>query len=521
MNNRTTIGQKQEQKQVATTSASQVMLSKVMEMPIEELEEHVKKEIDTNEALEQTPDENDFKTDDPGDIYDYGQNDEFGIQESHATDEDYNEYVTMDQVPEDLRYRFNGEMSIRNSSGGQFDGDSERQIVDTGTTSYDDLITQIGSFDLTDDEQKVIEYLIGSLDERGYLIQDDETLIDELSFQEYIDIEPEELTRLIKILQSCEPAGIGARGLRDCMLLQMQVDPAEKQHLSLVKRLAYKVVRDMFDDLEHARWQKIQNALDVNDEALAEIQKTIKHLNPKPGSGLNESIQTTAPTVIPDFYVYIDEYGEPKVIQSRGNIPDLCVSSAFSSIVNDYKTAQERAQKEGKSFALNKQQEQAYQYASHKVESAKAFIENLRRRHHTLQAVMEGIVKKQKEFFTNQDDEMCIKPMVLSDIAEYANVDVSTVSRASNSKFVKTEYGVYPLKFFFGTEFVNADGDSVSQREALLRIKEIIENEDPHKPLSDQRIADMLEADGMTIARRTVAKYRDRLHFPVASQRRR
>lgn len=521
MANRTTLGQKQEQKQVTTTSAAQVMLSNIMEMPIGEFEQFVQNEIDSNDALEQSPDENDFIHDDPAEAYDFSKNDEYGVRDSHTSNEEYDDYLTIDQVPEDLRNRFNGEMSIRNSSGGQFDGDEERVIADTGTTSYEDLITQIGSYKLTDDEKKVIVYLIGSLDERGYLIQDDDTLIDELNFQEYIEIEHDELTHLIHILQSCEPAGIGARNLQDCLLLQMRVDPAEKQHLSLAKRLAHKVIRDMFDDLSHSRWEKIQNALDVNDEAIKEIQHTIHHLNPKPGSGLNESIQTAAPTVIPDFYVYVDENDEPSVIQSRGNIPELRVSDSFTDIISDYKNAQEKAQKAGQTLSLSKRQEEAYLYASHKVDSAKAFIENIRRRRHTLQAVMEGIVKRQREFFINQDDEMCIKPMVLQDIADYAQVDVSTVSRAANSKYVKTEYNTYPLKFFFGTEFTGADGESVSQREALLRIKEIIENEDSHHPLSDQKISDMLKEDGLTVARRTIAKYRDRLGYSVASQRRR
>lgn len=505
-----------QQKQVQTTSAVQVMLSSIMEMPLADLEQRVKNEIDDNAALEINPDEESWEHDTPND----SSNDEVGIRDSHTSQEDYDDCLTIDQVPEDMRERYNQDMRTGNASRSQYDGDTERQIADTGATSYDDIIAQIGENDLTEEEVKVMTYLVGSLDERGYLTKDNQTLIDELTFQEYIYIDEPHLERLIRLLQSFEPRGIGAHDLRECLLLQMECTPDERPRLPLVKRLAHKIVRDMWDELSHSRWEKIQDTIDVNDETISEIQDVIRHLNPRPGSGLNDSIQTAAPTIIPDFHVYIDDFGNPVVIQERGNIPELRVSNSFSDIVGEYRGAIERAKEKGQDATFTRAQEDAYNYANHKVEAARAFIESIRRRRHTLQAVMEGIVKHQRDFFTSEDDEMLIRPLVLRDIAEYADVDISTVSRAVNSKFVHTEYGTYPLKHFFGSEFVNTEGDSVSQRQALKAIREIIEGENPRHPYSDQKITEILAEQGTTIARRTVAKYRERLGFATSTLRR-
>lgn len=511
------IQQTMQQKQVQTTSAVQVVLSKIMEMPIADFEQYVNNEMESNEALE--AEDSAYEA---GERYDdeTAQRDEIGVRDSHTSQDDYDDFVTIDQVPEDMRSRYNDELA-RGNGRAQYDGDQERQIADTGATSYDDIKAQIGELELTEEEEKIMEYLVGSLDERGYLSKDNQTLIDELMFQEYIYIDEAQLQHVIGLLQSFEPRGIGARDLRDCMLLQMQCEPEERPRLPLVKRLAHKVVRDLWDELTHSRWEKIQDALDVNDETIADIQRTIKRLNPKPGSSLNESVQHTAPAVIPDFTVYVDEDGQPIVVQNRGGVQSLQVSSSYAETVNAYREAQDRAKAEGREFSLSRQQAATFEYANHKVEAAKAFIESVRRRRHTLQLVMEGIAHQQREFFAADDDETLLRPMVLRDVAEYADVDISTVSRAVNSKFVQTKFGTYPLKFFFGTEFVNAEGDSVSQRLALKAIKEIIDDEDPRHPLSDQKITQILASRGTNIARRTVAKYRERLGIPTSSLRRR
>lgn len=515
-----------EQTQIQTTSAMQVMLSELMEMPLASLEERVAGEMDCNEAIEVNDEMMDDALHDMMDRSstlgdDTAIGDEMGVRNSHTTDDDYDEFVTIDQVPEDMRSRYNADLS-RAAGRGQYDGDQERQIADQGATSYDDIMAQIGELSLTDEETMVMEYLVGSLDERGYLVKDNQTILDELIFRESIYMEEADLERIIGMLQSFEPRGIGARNLQDCMLLQMETDSTEPgQRQPLVKRLAYRVVRDMWDEVIHSRWKKIQDELDVTTETIAEIQHTLQRLNPKPGSGLNESTQAAAPTVIADFSVETDDDGHLYITQNRGNIPELRVSSSYAETVNEFHDAQERARKEGRKLNFSRQQKEGYEYASHKVESARAFIECLKRRRHTLQLVVENIVKWQKDFFLGDDDETLLRPMVLHDIAERAGVDQSTVSRAANSKYIQTKTGTYPLKFFFGTEFVNADGDNVSQRQVQLAIREIIENEDPRHPYSDQKITDILQSRGTTVARRTVAKYREGMGFPTSSLRRR
>lgn len=506
-----------EQTQIQTASAMQVMLSDLMEMPLANLEQRVSNEMDSNEAIEAA--ETDYDV--PGmDTDTMLPGDEMGVRNSHTTDEDYDEFVTIDQVPEDMRSRYNAEIS-RATGRGQYDSEQERQIADTGTTSYDDIMAQIGELSLTPEETTVMEYLVGSLDERGYLVKDNQTILDELIFRESIYMEEHDLVRIIDMLQSFEPRGIGARNLQDCMLLQMRCEPGERQRLPLVKRLAYKVVRDMWDEVIHSRWKRIQDELDVTTETINEIQHTLQRLNPKPGSGLNESTQTAAPTVIADFSVEVDDDGRLVIMQNRGNIPELRISSSYAETVNEFHNAQERARKEGRKLTFSRQQREGYEYASHKVDAARAFIECLKRRRHTLQVVVENIVKWQKDFFLADDDETLLRPMVLHDIAERAEVDQSTVSRAANSKYIQTKSGTYPLKFFFGTEFVNADGDNVSQRQVQLAIREIIEGEDPRHPYSDQKITDILESRGTTVARRTVAKYRESMGIATSSLRRR
>lgn len=517
MNTGHSLQQTQQQTMQQTTSALQVMLSNIIEMPIADLEQRVINELDSNDALERDDDTRENNADND----DFARStDEYDVRDSHTSQDDYDDFMTIDQVPEDLRERYNRELS-RGNGRAQFDGDTEMQMADTGATSYDDIRAQIGELNLDDEELKVMEYLVGTLDERGYLAKDNQTIIDELTFQEYIYFDEAHLEQIIRQLQSFEPRGIGARDLRECLLLQMQCSPEERRRLSLVGRLAHRVVRDMWDDLSHARWDKIQDALDVDDETIGEIQHAIQRLNPKPGSGLNESLQAQQSTVIPDFTVYVDEDGEPRFFQNDEGVPELRVSHSFAEIVSEYRGAQERAHNEGREITLSRTQREAYEYANHKVEAAKTFIESLRRRRMTLQLVMEGIVKHQRDFFVGDDDETLIRPMVLRDIAEFAGVDISTVSRAVNSKYVKTRFGSYLLKYFFNTEFVNADGDNISQRKTLQAIQEIINAEDPHHPLSDQKITEMLAAQGTVIARRTVAKYREKLGISTSSLRRR
>lgn len=523
MSNKTTLTQETRQKLAQTTTAAQVMLSNIMEMPLPDFEEHIRNELESNEALEAgNANGDDYNANDGAyadGIGDYSANDAFPLRDSHTTDEDYSNFITIDQVPEDMRQRYNNDVRQGFAARG-FDEQKTMEIGDDGTTSYDSLLRQIGELDLTDDEQKAMEYIVGSLDENGYLTKPDDTIIDELAFQEYIDIDRDTLHRLVAMLQGFEPRGIGAHGLQECMLLQLS-DPDDHtpRNNSLIRRLARKVVRDLFDHLSHARWDKIQAELDVDDETVHEIQTLIRRLNPRPGYGLYESMAQAAPTIIPDFYLTVDKAGQVAITLEKGGVPTLSVSTSHQRIVDEHESAVQRAKAAGHAIKFNRQQQEAYEYAVHKVEAAKAFIENVRRRSVTLTRVMEGIARFQAEFFTSEDDESLLRPLKLQDVAAYAQVDVSTVSRAVNAKFVQTDYGTYPLKFFFGSEFVSANGDTVAQRHAMNAVRRLIEGEDPHAPLSDQAISERLGQEGLHVARRTVAKYRERMKFPIAQLR--
>lgn len=481
--------QQQQQTQVQIASSAQVLLSSLIEMPLADFEERLQNELLDNEALEVGENEDnewgepDYDKETPGDAL----NDALG------------DYRTLDDVPENLREAYNrlGD-----------DNRHERQIADD-ETSYENLYRQIGERSLDEHETAILTYLVGSLDENGFLTKDNATLCDELAFQEYIDTTPEEIDRLAAMLQSFEPRGIGARNLRQCLLLQLPLTGWTRQ-----------VVDECFDDLMHSRWTKIRERLDVDEETISCIRHEIAHLNPRPGSMLSETARSTAPTIVPDFRVYLDESGEPTVVQHRGQIPELRVSPSFAETIVMHRRAHDKAAEKGEKAALTRAQEEAFLYARQKVEAAQSFIESIRRRHYTLQRVMEAIVERQRDFFVADDDETLLHPMVLKDIAETAGVDISTVSRAVNSKYVETDFGTYPLRHFFSTQFTSADGETLAARKVKAAIAEIVAGEDRKAPLSDEALAAMLAERGMKVARRTVSKYREQLGIPKSGLRR-
>ena len=479
------------QRQVQNASSVQVLLSSLIEMPLADFETRLQNELLDNEALEVSDhEENDGANyqNEEGETYDAGD----------PLDDAVGDYRTLDDVPDNLReaYTNRGEDDRR-----------ERQIG-AEETSYDDLYRQIGELDLTEHERAIMVYLVGSLDESGFLTKDDATLADELAFNEYIDTTPEEVARLAGLLQQFEPRGIGARNLRECLLLQL---PRTGE--------AREVIDRFYDDFMHSRWNRIAERLQLTDEDIERIRREIGHLNPRPGSVLSEGSRATAPTVVPDFRVTIDTDGNPVVTQHRGDLPDLRVSPAFAETLVMHRAARERAAERGETAQFSRSQEEAFVYAHQKVTAAQAFIESVRRRHHTLQAVMETIVELQREFFVN-DDETLLVPMVLKDVAERAHVDISTVSRAINSKYVETDYGVYSLRHFFSTQFTSADGETVAARQVKAALAEIVENEDKRAPLSDEAIVEALAERGLKVARRTVSKYRSQLNIPKAGLRR-
>lgn len=312
---------------------------------------------------------------------------------------------------------------------------------------------------------------------------------------------------MLKILQTFDPRGIGARNLQECLHLQL-ADP-EIQNKPWRKE-ALRVVDTMFDDFKRKRWDNIAHRLGVSADDFQHILYVLVHLNPRPGFSLNESSTNEAQQVMPDFSVHADGEGGFDIRLNEDDVPTLHVSRSFQQSIKQYQTQRN---------SLTRQQRDAYVYARQKVDAAQSFIDALQRRHETLMAVMETIVDMQRDFFAD-GDEQSLRPMILNDVAQRVGINISTVSRTVNSKYVETDYGIYPLKFFFSTAFSTADGEEQAARKVKIALRRLIDDEDKQHPLSDEALAAALKEQGINVARRTVAKYREQLGLPVARLRR-
>lgn len=479
--------------QTQTLSPLQVALVRLLELPVSDLSERVQNEMLENSALEEAdreePATHDEETETGEDDHDT-RDDETGTGDDDAL----GDYLNADDVPDYLVNRTEEQRE-------------QRDIMLTEDTSfYENLRRQVSEHDLSGQEKQLMEYLIGSLDADGYLRKDLDTLCDELAIYHNLTTSREELEKLLKILQSFEPRGIGARNLQECLRLQL-TNPEQPLNY---RREALEVVDRCFDDFIHKRKENIMRRLGMDEETYAHVLRELTHLNPLPGNALNEGNSPSAPTVVPDFYVTVNSEGEAEVSLNNGDIPELRISPSFRDSIKEFSA---------NSKNLSREQKDTYIYMRQKVEAAQSFIDILHRRRQTLLAVMGTIVRLQRPFF-DEDDESCLRPMTLKDIAERTNLDISTVSRVTNSKYVQTDYGTYPLKFFFSSQFVSKDGEDLSSRQIKAALRELIENEDKTKPLPDEALATMLKSKGFPVARRTVAKYREQIGFPPARLRR-
>lgn len=501
--------QTQELVQSQQLSTLQVAVAKLVELPLAELAVRVTDEMADNAALEEydaDPYAKETATDEP--LSDNGDSEEDESQELKAEDatnyedsEDYGteadamgDYLSADDIPDYLQQRAEEQ---RDRNDVQYTGD---------TSFYESLQNQMAEYNLDEHEKEVMEYLIGSLDENGFLHKELRILADELAVYQDIETDSEELKRLLRILQKFEPRGIGARSLQECLHIQL-TDPERK---SPYTQLALAVVDRCFKDFAGRHWDTVKQRLNMDDETFGHVRNILVHLNPRPGSALNESTTMAAPTIVPEFFLTVTDEGEIRVSLNNGDVPDLRVSPAFRESIKQYGS---------RKSALTREQKDAYTYARQKVESAQTFINLLNRRKQTLLAVMNTIAQKQRAFFLNDDDENELKPLILKEIAEEINVDISTISRVTSSKYVQTIYGTYPLKFFFSSQFITSDGDELSARKVKAALRELISKEDKKHPLSDEALAEDLKKQELNVARRTVAKYRDMLGFPTARLR--
>ncbi len=470
---------------------------KLLQVPTANLEERIKEEMEENPALEL--DEEGQKNED-----EYA--DEF---ESPDTDDEYEE---KDGSVEDYdkvdvsEYLHDGDdeiadYKVRDDQYG--DDDDNRQLpVKTETSFYDTLVSQLGLLTLSEKEKKIATHIIGSIDEDGYLRRDTPALVDDLAFRQNIETTPAEVDRIIAMIQQFDPPGVGARNLTECLLLQLQRQKEEGKDVDM----AIKALQNYFDEFTKKHYEKIQRGLGLTEEQLKAVMMQIVKLNPKPGGNLG-TINKAESYVVPDFFI-MNNNGKLELTLNSRNAPELRISEGYRDMMKDY----ERGPKK------DRQQKEAVLFIKQKIDAAKWFIDAIKQRQHTLMDTMTAIMNHQHEFFLT-GDETTLRPMILKDIAEKTNLDISTVSRVANSKFVQTEFGTYRLKFFFSESLSTDSGEEVSTREVKKILTDLIEMESKRHPLSDERLTDMLQEKGYNIARRTVAKYREQLNIPVARLR--
>lgn len=492
--------QTQQQVQQQRLSQQQMLQVKLLEMPLAELEQNVNAELDDNPALEERRDDldgpaNDNDNDEGGEIGedDYGDKTEREEREE-ALDNALESLGGDDEMPEATPH-----------GTPQGDADEEEIVWGDTTSFYDKLKEQMGETELTQQQQDIMEYLIGSLDSDGLLRKKLDDIADELAIYHGIDVPVKEIEHVLKILQTFEPAGIGARSLQECLLLQIRRRPEGR-----LKDLMAEVVKNHFEDFTKKHWDKIKQAMQLTDEQAEIIRGEITKLNPKPGSSLGETEGRSIQQITPDFIVDTDDEGNVSFTINNGRIPDLKISPSFTDMVDTYRNNRQN---------MNRQEKEALLYAKEKVEKAQGYIEAVKQRRHTLFVTMKAIIDWQKKYFQT-GDESDLKPMILKDIAEKTGLDISTVSRVSNMKYAQTRWGTFPLRFFFTDGYVTKDGEEMSTRKIKLALKDLIANEDKHHPLADDTLAKEMEKRGFPIARRTVAKYREQLGLPVARLRR-
>jgi len=481
--------QTQAQQLLQTLSPHQILVVKLLELPTMELEERVRAEILDNPALEEgrEPSEQDHT-----DILD----NDFS-EENLYTNEDISlgDYRTEDDIPD---YK----LQEHNRSKGEV---AEEIPFSDSVSFYEMLLEQLRMQHLTEEEEIIAEYLIGSLDDDGMLRKGADTLIDELALYRGIYTNAKEIERILSIIQDFDPAGIGARSLQECLLLQLKRKPNTP-----LKKIEVEIIEKYCDDFTRKNKEKIMQRLDISEETYDEAVNELIKLNPRPGSSLGDIVGKNFQQIVPDFLVETEEDGSIHLTLNNGNVPELHLSREFHELLEEHTTNKENQSKDSRD---------AFLFLKQKVDAAQGFINAIKQRHQTLLSTMQVIIDMQRPFFL-EGDETLLKPMILKDVAEKAKLDVSTVSRVSNSKYVQTNYGIFPLRFYFSDGYTTEEGEELSIREIKQLLKEAVDHENKENPYNDDELADILREKGYPIARRTIAKYRQQLHIPTARMRR-
>lgn len=469
-------------------SPQQIQLMKLIQLPTQAFEQRLQEELVENPALENGKEET-SELDDYNDNDDYS--DDYDNERIEAEDINIDEYLSNDETP-DYKYQANN----------YSDDDEEKSMPHLAIVSFhQDLLNQLNTFILNDEERIIAEFLVGSIDDMGYIRRTIQDIVDDLAFTQGVYSDNETVERILQIVQELEPAGVGARDLQECLLLQLKhKTPSE------AVELAIDIIENQFDAFTKKHYEKLIQKYDISKEQLRKGIEEIEKLNPKPGGAFDSNLKPIE-HVIPDFTIRIVE-DELELLLNGRNAPELHISKDYQEMLRSYKDTSEKSNS----------QKDAVQFIKQKLDAAKWFIDAIKQRQETLYVTMNAIMHYQMEYFL-EGDEAKLRPMILKDIADLVGLDISTVSRVANSKYVDTPYGTKLIKEFFSESMKNDQGEDVSTIEIKNILQKIIESEDKRKPFPDDKLAEELKEKGYPIARRTIAKYREQLDIPVARLR--
>jgi RNA polymerase sigma-54 factor len=467
-------------------SPQQIQLMKLIQLPTQAFEQRLKQELEENPALERGKEKEEDGFDDVYSDQDYEENEKI-----NADDINIDDYLSDDETP-----------SYRLQANNYSADDESKTIPYASGTSFTQLLTeQLNTFRLENQDYKIAKFLIGSIDDSGYIRRSLLDLTDDLAFTQNIFTDVETLEKVLKVVQQLDPPGVGARNLQECLLIQLQ----RKEQTPDTERAA-NMIENAFEQFTKKHYQKLLKKFNISEIELKDAILEIERLNPKPGSSFSNNLRSTE-HVVPDFTIKIID-GELELVLNGRNAPELHISKSYNEMLLGYKASKEKS----------KAQKEAVLFIKQKLDAAKWFIDAIRQRQQTLLLTMSAIMHYQKAYFLSGDEEQ-LRPMILKDIADEIEMDVSTISRVANSKYVDTPYGTKLIKEFFSESMTNDQGEEVSTREIKSILKTIIVEEDKKKPWTDEKLAKILKEKGYPIARRTVAKYREQLDFPVARLR--
>jgi RNA polymerase sigma-54 factor len=497
------LSQTLQQKLLQKLSPQQIQLMKLLQVPTANLEERIKEELEENPALELDEEKHDDNQEDHDEFS--SENAETEYEEKSGSEEEYENLDVSEYVREG-----DDDVADYKLRDDNYSDDEQKQIpFKTEASFYETLLNQLGLLKLDEKEQKIAEHLVGSIDEDGYLRRETASIVDDLAFRQNIIATDQEVEAIIQRIQHFDPPGVAARDLQECLLLQLQRQKDEARIADGNGKnidIAIMALTKYFDEFTKKHYEKIQRGLNINEEQLKEVMQLIIKLNPKPGGNIG-GINKAESYVVPDFFI-LNNAGKLELTLNSRNAPELRISEGYRDMMKEY----DRGAKK------DKRQKEAVLFIKQKIDAAKWFIDAIKQRQHTLLSTMTAIMNHQHDFFIT-GDETSLKPMILKDIAEKTGLDISTVSRVANSKFVQTEFGTYRLKFFFSESLSTESGEEVSTREVKKILSDLIEGESKKHPLSDERLTELLQEKGYNIARRTVAKYREQLNIPVARLR--